>query len=314
MKEILNSQEFKNDGFVVLDFLSGFSIDKLNAIYSVIPKNKNQGFYTSLNFESKKERFWVDRQLKNVLEPKVSKFLLGYKAFLASFTIKKTGFPSELQLHLDWSITDETKHRAIGVWIPLCETNESNGALGLLKGSHKFGLTIRGSLINFIYSPTNKTNILDKMAHDYDSVELHLNKGQAVFYDLSLAHYSNSNNSPSDRIAINLIMIPSNAETFHFKLKDNCIYRIPISTKLFLSDFIGKEDSNIEASNKTETIVYENIIANSIEEQHLKITQLHKKQEVFKNDEKYNTSKKSFLYLFYFLFYYIKFNFQKTKS
>lgn len=275
MDEIINNDEFKENGFIVVDLLDSLSLSKLNAVYSVIPINKNQGFYTSLNFEHKHERNWADSKIKKIVSPKVFSFLPNYLPFLGSFTIKKPGETSDLQLHLDWSITDERHHKAIGVWIPLCDTNSENGTLGLLKGSHKFPYSVRGSLVNFIFSEGNGPNILDQFANNYTATEIAINKGQAIIYDLSLAHFSKPNISKYERVAINLIMIPENAETFHFKRVDNEIYKIPITSEKLLNNFLGSE---IEIQEND--LFYTKASQTDLEEQHLYNTKINNIEKI----------------------------------
>jgi hypothetical protein len=48
------------------------------------------------------------------------------------FIAKGASGQSTIPGHLDWSIVDETRHRSVNVWIPLCDTSESNGALAVV--------------------------------------------------------------------------------------------------------------------------------------------------------------------------------------
>lgn len=275
MKSIFNDSAFIENGFKVIDLVDPSIILNLRSVYKVIPKNKNQGFYTSLNFEHKHERTWVDSQLKEIVFPQVKAFLPGYTPFIGSFTIKKMGEASDLALHLDWSITDETKHKAIGVWIPLCDTTANNGALGLLRGSHQFGYSVRGSLINFLYAPGAGPRILGKIAEKYKPVEIFMTAGKAVIYDLSLAHFSRPNLSQDERIAINLILIPEEASTYHFKKEGSKIYQIPVTSSGLLSNYFGSEIPS--GSSNFISISDEK----DLEEQHLNITQLDEIEQVY---------------------------------
>lgn len=269
MKSILGETEFAKNGFKVTKLLTQNSILKLQSIYEVLNKSSNEGFFTSLNFEKKEDRLWANNEIIKTLEPHLKYVLPNYKPFLGSFTIKKKGESSNLSLHLDWSVTDEKMHKAVVVWIPLCDTDENNGALGVLRGSHKFGYTLRGSLINFLYCRGEGPNILTKIAQKYDAVKLHLQTGNAVIYDLSLAHFSNSNLSIRERVAINLIMVPEAAETYHFKRRGNKIYKIPITANDILENSLGNDILSEE--NSAPFIISDD---KDIEEQHLQLTDI----------------------------------------
>lgn len=251
-------------GYSTMPLLNAREVDYLLQAFRVMPENSNQGFYTSLNHQSTEERLWVDHCLKRVVGPKVVSLFKDYEPLFGTFTIKKPGDESKLAIHLDWSVVDEEKYHAIGVWIPLCEVSPKNGAFGLLERSFTFGQTFRGSMINFHYAPGKGPEILRNYTSKYKAVQFSLNAGTAILYDMRTAHFSSANKSNNIRIAANLVLIPRKATPLHYyKSKENEISVFSVDKEYFLSHFLGAHDvgkspvKTIEITNKQD-----------IEEQH----------------------------------------------
>jgi hypothetical protein len=55
-------------------------------------------------------------------------------------------------MHQDWTIVDETKYIALNIWTPLQETNEANGTLEVIKGSHHWHNTLRAPTLPFYFN------------------------------------------------------------------------------------------------------------------------------------------------------------------
>jgi len=238
-----NHSLFGEMGYKTISLLNTLEVNYLLQAFHILPKNKNQGFYTSLNHESPKERLWVDSCVKRIVGPKIMPFLKDYEPLFGTFTIKKPGDDSKLAIHLDWSVVDEEKHNAIGVWVPLCDVTPENGAFGLLEGSFRFGQTIRGSMVNFLYAPGNGPKILRNYISKYRAVQFSLSAGTAIVYDMKTAHFSTANKSSNIRLAANLVLIPKKAAPRHyFKSKENEISVFSVDKMYFLAGFLGAHD------------------------------------------------------------------------
>ena len=77
--------------------------------------------------------------------------LIDYKMFMGSFIVKHNDKNSELGVHQDMTLVDESIYTGINVWAPLCDTNEKNGTLYLIPKSHKIFSTYRNATIPNIY-------------------------------------------------------------------------------------------------------------------------------------------------------------------
>jgi hypothetical protein len=214
--------EFAEKGYLMLPLLDQSGVKTLKQLYKSLDQGGNDGFFTSMNLENNDDRRRVDARIKELVAPKVESLLPGYRPLLGNFTIKDQRGDSDLRLHLDWSVVDERQFRAIGIWIPMEDVDEHNGALGVLEGSHAMGFSRRGSMVNFVaYSGSDAPGgFLKTVKENYPAKLLCLKAGTAVIYDLSLGHFSPPNQSKNLRLATNLMMIPKAAQPLHYGKKD----------------------------------------------------------------------------------------------
>ena len=92
------------------------------------------------------------------------------------------------------------------------DSNEANGTLQLAPGTHKRFGKYRGPMV-----PWELNNIQQEII----STQLkpaNIKAGQAVILDDSIVHYSNVNHTDSLRLAIQLIMIPSDFPSIHYHM------------------------------------------------------------------------------------------------
>lgn len=230
-------KEFEEKGYVILPFLDQTGVKALKNLFHSLEESKNDGFFTSMNLEKVPDRFRVDAGIKEVMEAKAKSLLPGYRSLMGNFTIKKPGHSSELRIHLDWSVVDERKHQSIGIWLPLSDVNEKNGALGVMEGSHRIGHSFRGSMVNFVAfeDEISSRPFLETIKKEYSATLLCVPAGHAVVYDLSLAHFSPPNLSEEIRLATNLMMIPEDAQPVHYFREGADIRTLEVDTDFFLS-------------------------------------------------------------------------------
>lgn len=83
--------------------------------------------------------------------PALAGFISGYRLLSSTYLVKGVGPKSMLDVHQDWSVVDETQHRSYTIWLPLSNSNSTNGTVRALKGSHNFPLNRRGGGIGSKY-------------------------------------------------------------------------------------------------------------------------------------------------------------------
>lgn len=134
---------------------------------------------------------------KNLLD--VSEALIGpdIKAFLTMMIYKPPGVEANHPFHQDAFYFSFGPHdQILGTWVALDPTDEENGTLAVVPGSHKLDLmdhdTPRGDLVNFgVFG-----------AHGYegphpDEVSLRLQPGDGAFFHSRLLHRTGPNRSAS---------------------------------------------------------------------------------------------------------------------
>ena len=229
---------FQSLGYCCMPLLDESGIRELKTLYKSISAGSNDGFFTSMNLENVEDRRRVDAKIKSLLGEKAAALLPGYRPLLGNFTIKAPRGESELRIHLDWSVVDERKHRTIGIWIPLSDVDAHNGALGILESSHLFGHSMRGSMVNFMAADGSLAEgpFLEEIKRKYQAKLLCLKAGTAVFYDLSLAHFSPPNQSRTVRLATNMMMIPEGVQPLHYyRDESGTIRQLQVDEEFFLT-------------------------------------------------------------------------------
>jgi hypothetical protein len=105
---------------------------------------------------------------------------------------------------------DESKFFSVYAWIPLSDTNLTNGALHVLPGSHLIGNRHRSLNVPWAFS-----GMENELSSHMMPVEMKV--GQVCFFEGALIHSSPPNLSDEVRVAVNYVIRPS-ASTFlhHF--------------------------------------------------------------------------------------------------
>jgi len=160
------------------------------------------------NIDYKREVFDVISQR---FQENADKFLDAYKPIIANYIRKKTD-GGEVPLHQNWAFADEEKCTTVSIWCPLVDSNEENGTLQLAPGTHKRFGKHRGPMVPW------ELNNIQKEIINTQLKPANIKAGQAVVLDDSIIHYSNVNHTDGLRLAIQLIMIPSDFPSLHYHM------------------------------------------------------------------------------------------------
>lgn len=228
MRPVFNNpeleQQFQRDGYVIIPFLSEDEVEEIKERYfETLPtsggligaedaglKDKITYDFTFIdkNIEYKKLVFNI---ITERFDKYVKKYLADYKPIIANFIRKKTN-DGEVPLHQNWAFVDERKCTSVSIWCPLVDSNESNGTLQVVPGTHKRYGEFRGPMV-----PWELENIKQDIIGKY-LVPMNLKAGQAVVLDDSIVHYSAINKTDDLRLAIQLILIPSEEKSIHYHM------------------------------------------------------------------------------------------------
>lgn len=203
-------------GFVKINnFIEKNTLDKIKQLYYEKLITKENSFYTTHMEESVEYKYKVFKTVHGYLNQICDNTFNDYKIVMVNFMAKESGLNSEMSLHADWQLVNESTSRSVSIWIPLVNTNETNGCLGVIPYSHNL-------IDNSIRGPKIKSSVLN-----YNSVLIEksgkllpMKLGSAIIYDSKLLHYSPANLSDKTRIAINVILVPNNQKIHHFTSYD----------------------------------------------------------------------------------------------
>jgi ectoine hydroxylase-related dioxygenase (phytanoyl-CoA dioxygenase family) len=198
-------RDFEVNGFAVVDFYNSAEIDQLNTFFQSIQKMPRRGFFPTTFFQDKETREQIHEHVVASGKRAIDSIFKDIRIVHGSFIIKNPDKESELRLHQDMSLVDESKYAGVNIWVPLIDLTTENGALYVLPGSHRIFPTYRGASIPNMYD-THTHFIKDYLT------PLYLKAGQAVIFDQSIIHYSPPNRSGKIRITTNIFITQQDAK------------------------------------------------------------------------------------------------------
>ena len=228
-------EKLVEDGYVVVDLLNEHLLTSLRELWDR-SGGKLEGFHSTIHSDSVDHKKYVDSELRGVIAPRVDEVFDRHRCVIANFVAKAPGPSSEMPEHLDWTMVADPGVISVAVWAPLVDTNQENGGLRLIRGSHRDLKALSGT--PHFPSFEEMRSVSGRFANE-DRVQLNLQAGQAVIYDHRLVHYSPPNYSESDRIAINVAVVPREARTYHHHLHlDGRVERFQVDDAFYVSQNI----------------------------------------------------------------------------
>ncbi|MBL4709584.1 MAG: phytanoyl-CoA dioxygenase family protein [Flavobacteriales bacterium] len=240
--------QFEKDGFVKIQLLEQGSVDSLNRYYQdqKFDNKIEAGFHISLDNQNEDLVNEVSQKIKETLLPKSDLFFQDYQSFTASYVIKEPGKQNIVPPHQDWTFVDENEFCSATVWTPLLDVTENNGALAVIKGSHRLFKHFRSSP-----SPQSKSPLSDHIftLFPYTTV-IEMKAGEALVFDNRLIHASPPNLSDQARVAVGIGITSQEASLRHYyqnPKKENQLEAYEVSPSFFnyynnkrLSDLFDK--------------------------------------------------------------------------
>lgn len=219
------------DGFVVVDLPEATAVaSELFDVYAREHGLDGTGFEPDLVNPDLDYRRRVSERLSSALDDAVGNLVVDHEPFLRVFLAKWPGPQSDLYLHRDWMYVDErTQGHTYVVWIPLCDVDELNGPLQVLRGSHLIDDSPRGTDLNAPW-----INLHDVVVPRLETVTARL--GQAVVLDNALVHSSLPNHSQDLRLVAAVGVRPAGAPLAHFlRADDDTAWRFDVDESFLLT-------------------------------------------------------------------------------
>lgn len=206
--------EFQQNGYVKIPFLDSEGIQSLLNFYQEqqFDNKIEAGFHISLDNQNEDLVKQVSEKIKGIMQEKSEEVFQDYQIFTASYVIKEPGKQNIVPPHQDWTFVDESQYQSLTVWTPLIDVVEENGALAVIKGSHKLFNHKRSSP-----SPQSKSPLADHIFTLFPYTEpIPMKAGEALLFDNRLIHASAPNLSDQPRIAVGIGITKKQAQLKHY--------------------------------------------------------------------------------------------------
>lgn len=192
-------KELDENGYCIIPLLDIAMVETFVQMYRSIHEIDSNGFFPSTYSNDSAYREKVSVALREKTAPLLLQHFINYKVFTGNFIIKHQGKNTELGLHQDMTLVDESRYMGVNVWCPLCDIHEKNGAIWFLKGSNRLFPTYRGPTI---------PNIYDRFPEEIRAcmLPIYVKAGEAIVFDHSILHFSPPNLSKEDRVAFNIFI------------------------------------------------------------------------------------------------------------
>ncbi len=207
--------DFEKNGYVKIKLLDDNDVLILVDLFQQYFPDPSKDFYSSSydnNYELKKR---MSDEIGKIVLPRLNGLFRDFTWFGSAFLSKGNGPRSEMPMHQDWTIVDEKKHVALNIWTPLQSTDEENGTIEVIPGSHRWHQSLRAPTLPFYYDGFQsqlKTALRPVLA----------SVGEAVVLNQGIIHYSKANKTDQTRIAITTGIKSGDAPMlFHYWDKTN---------------------------------------------------------------------------------------------
>lgn len=202
-------QQFNLNGYVVVPFLNEAQVKELREFFFAQHPQLPDGFYSSSFNTDETHKQNVNEKIENVLGEQVAAHFNSIKKLGSCFLNKQPGAQSEMPIHQDWTVVDETNFDSITIWIPLQDVNEKNGAIQVIDGSHRFSNALRSPSLEDPFK-----NIQAELRKDLKL--LPMKAGEAFIFSQALLHASPANMSNEPRIAVTYGLIDAAAQLMFY--------------------------------------------------------------------------------------------------
>lgn len=213
-------RQIEERGYVVVPYLDQADVETLVTGYDRIagevgganaPGDYNDTYAEFSVIHSRPEfRRRAYELITTVLVPVADHLLVDHRPLIANFVNKPPG-TGVVPAHQNFSVVDESEFRSVSVWVALVDCVLENGAMSMLDGSHR---SLRGRRGMWAYQAFSGIE-QDIIAGYLRPVEVPA--GHAVILDDAVVHYSPPNRTDQRRLAIQFVMVPSEARPLWFQ-------------------------------------------------------------------------------------------------
>ena len=213
-KDPARQQEFARDGFTVARLLSE---EEAGSVYAEIEAielgkgfehNSPNPYHATYFDEDVDYRRRALGFVRKAIEARAEQLLSDYRLVTAGFVVKRPG-DGAVSLHRDWTLTETTEEVTLNFWCPLVDTDETNGTLRLVVGSHGLVPNIETAHVPSYFESYGEA--IKPLAR-----AIRVKAGEALIFDSGALHWSDANRSASPRPALLATWVPKESRVVFY--------------------------------------------------------------------------------------------------
>lgn len=212
-------REFARDGFTIIRLMAADEARALDAEIAALDLGKgfarnsdaySDPYHATYFDEDMDYRRRAYAFARRAMVERAGQALSGYRMVAGGFVVKRAG-DGAVPLHRDWTLTEDARHLTLNFWCPLVDTDDENGTLRLVVGSHKLVPNIETAHVTPYFAAYGPA--LKEM-----STSVPVRAGEALVFDSGALHWSAANRSERPRTAILSTWIPEASRTVFYAL------------------------------------------------------------------------------------------------
>ncbi len=205
-----DADRLRKDGVIKISLLDEKALSKIKSLYQSIHDNGQpasffDGIHMTIWDQDSAYKTAIRENLEQLLTPYFDKHFTNYRALSQQFIVKLPGNNTTFPVHQDWSIVNERDYFSLNIWIPLHDVDETNGAMWIVKGSHRLDQPVRGAGSLF----PNYFPLLEEMKPFMTNFPM--KAGEALIFYHSTIHGSPQNLSDEPRLTVQVSLLPKEA-------------------------------------------------------------------------------------------------------
>lgn len=208
---------FERNGFVKIPLLSASEVAQLQQNYDTVAAAHEAigiPYITTSHSNNAELIAQVDGFLQAIMTPAMGRHFCNHKVLFGNFLLKMPSPDSETDPHQDITFVDEEKYASVNVWVALQDTNEENGCMYILPGSHRFRSTIRPTH-SYPWTYEQVKNEIKKNA-----ITIPVKAGEAIIFHHGVLHGSFPNRTSKPRLAAVMAAYHADAQLIHYYLPE----------------------------------------------------------------------------------------------
>lgn len=226
--------EYEQNGYVVIPFLNQKELNELKQLYLSIYSADVKGLYTTHSHSSGARNIQLHREIGNIMQGAMENIFIDFEYVVNHFVVKSHIVSDELRLHQDWSIVNEAITPIAQLWCPLTDTDETNGGMFAINGSHLFFNNLRSGSLGMAF--INRTPYINSRVTTFK-----VKAGEAFVFKMALFHGSFPNQSSQPRMVAFGSMVRKNQPWVYYQKRfdyDKCkiVDVYAMNTETFLTE------------------------------------------------------------------------------